>query len=203
LTCRESAVELLECARAGQVPAAELQAHLIPCSRCRERWEDERRLTAHFRIMRDAVARQPSMAGREELMREFDRAHTGGFPAVWRWALNAAAILLVVLALAYDLRHRGHSAENVAEQQKNSVGLQAEDSGDEGGFVSVPYALPLAPGEFVRVIRTELDPVALAGMGIDVEAADGAEIPADVLLGEDGLPRGVRVLPDNGFLNLE
>ena len=90
-----------------------------------------------------------------------------------------------------------------SEAEKNSVSLQAEDSGDEGGFLSVPYALPLAPGEFVRVVRTELDREALAGMGIDIETADGAEVPADVLLGEDGLPRGVRVLPDNGFLNLE
>ena len=203
MTCRESAIELVECARAGQAPAAELQAHLMSCSRCNERWEDERRLTGHFRIMRDAVARQPFMGAREELMREFDRAHTGGFSAIWRWALNAAAILLVLLAVAYDLRHHGRSGGNVAEQPKNSVGLQAEESGDESGFVSVPYALPLAPGEFVRVIRTELDPEALAGMGIEIETADGAEIPAEVLLGEDGLPRGVRVLPDNGFLNLE
>ena len=61
----------------------------------------------------------------------------------------------------------------------------------------------LAPGEFVRIVRTELDREALAGMGIDIETADGAEVPADVLLGEDDLPRGVRVLPDNGFSNLE
>ena len=202
LTCRESTVDLVECARTGEDPDAELQAHLMSCSRCKERWEDERRLTTQFRIMRDAVTGQPSMAGREELMREFERAHTGGFHVFWRWALNAAAILLVVLALVYDWRHHG-SAGSVAKPQKNSVGLQAEDSGDEGGFVSVPYALPLAPGEFVRIVRTELDREALAGMGIDIETADGAEVPADVLLGEDGLPRGVRVLPDNGFLNLE
>jgi len=143
-------------------------------------------------------------------MREFERAYPDGFHLtdLWRWALNAAAILLVVLALVHDWRHYRRSAENIAQLQKNSVGLPAEDSAwdagsDEGRFVSVPYALPLAPGEFVRVIRTEIDPVALAGMGIDIETADGAEIPADVLLGEDGLPRGVRVLPDSGFSNLE
>jgi len=210
LTCRESTVELVECARGGHFPAAELQTHLMSCSRYDERWEDERRLTAHFRIMRDAVSRQPSIAGRQQLMREFERAHPDGFHLtdLWRWALNAAAILLVVLALVHDWRYHRRSAENIAQQRKNSVGLPVEDSAwdagsDEGRFVSVPYALPLAPGEFVRVIRTEIDPVALAGMGIYIETADGAEIPADVLLGEDGLPRGVRVLPDSGFSNLE
>lgn len=196
MTCRESAVELVECARAGQLPGAELQAHLVACPRCRERWEDERRLTAHFRIMRDAVARRPSMARREQLMREFEHAHAGGFRAVWRWALNAAAILLVVVAVVYDWHHHRRPAGNVAHQAADFVW-------DESDFVAVPYALPLAPGEFVRVVRTQLDPVALAGMGVDIEAADGAEIPADVLFGEDGLPRGVRVLPETGFLNLE
>jgi hypothetical protein len=31
-------------------------------------------------------------------------------------------------------------------------------------------------------------------MGVYVDAAETDEIPADVLLGEDGFPRGVRVL---------
>lgn len=199
MTCRESSVQLVECARAGQFPSGELQTHLMACPRCHERWEDERRLTAHFRIMRDTVARHPSLAGRELLMREFEHAHAGGFLAFWRWALNAAAVLLVVLALVYDWHNHGR---NVAQQHKNSSGLQSEAAWEESDFIDVPYALPLAPGEFVRVVRTQLDPAALAGMGVDIEAADGAEIPADVLLGEDGIPRGVRVL-ENGFLNLE
>lgn len=191
MSCRKSAVELVECARSGRYPAGELQAHLMACPRCYERWEDERRLTAHLRVLRDAAAGGPSLAGRELLMREFDCAHAGGFHAFWRWALNAAAILLVVVALVYDW-HRRHP-----------VGNQQQDSVDESEFVAVPYALPLAPGEFVRVVRTQLDPVALAGMGVDIEVADGVEIPADILVGEDGVPRGVRVLPGNGFLNLE
>jgi hypothetical protein len=190
----------VECARAGQLPGAELHAHLMDCPRCQERWEDERRLTAHFRIMRDAVTRQPFMAGRELLMREFEQAHARGFHAVWRWALNAAAILLVVVALVYDWHNHGRPAGNVAHQEADLAG---GSGGDESDFVDVPYALPLAPGEFVRVVRTQLDPMALAGMGMDIAGADGAEIPADVLLGEDGLPRGVRVLPETGFLNLE
>jgi hypothetical protein len=140
------------------------------------------------------------MVRREQLMREFERAHAGGLHAFWRWALNAAAILLVVLALVHDWRNHGHSPGKAAQQQAESVG---DFSSDESGFVSVPYALPLAMGEFVRVVRTQLDPAALADLGWDIEAADGAEIPADVLLGEDGLPRGVRVLPEAGILSLE
>jgi hypothetical protein len=172
----------------------------MACPRCRERREDEQRLNTHFRILRDVVAHHPSMVRREQLMREFERAHAGGFHAFWRWTLNAAAILLVVLALVQDWRSHRHPAEKVARPQAESA---ADISSDESDFVSVPYALPLAKGEFVRVVRTQLDPAALADMGLDIEAGDGAEIPADVLLGEDGLPRGVRVLPEAGFLSLE
>jgi hypothetical protein len=46
----------------------------------------------------------------------------------------------------------------------------------------------------VQVVRTELRPTALARMGIYVDAIDADAIPADVMLGEDGFPRGVRVL---------
>ena len=200
MTCRESASEVVECVRAGRTPGAELQAHLMACPRCRERCEDERRLSAHFGIMRDVVAHRPSMVRREQLMREFEGAREGGFHAVWRWALNAAAILLVVLALVHDWRNHARSTGKAAQPQGESA---ADFSSDESSFVSVPYALPLATGEFVRVVRTQLDPAALADMGLDIEAADGAEIPADVMLGEDGLPRGVRVLPEAGILSFE
>ena len=200
MTCRESALEVMECVRGARTPGVELQAHLMACPRCNERYEDERRLSAHFRIMRGVVVHQPSMARRERLMREFEHAHEVGFRGFWPWALNAAAILLVVLAMVYCWRNRAHSGGKVAPQQAESA---ADISGEESDFVSIPYALPLAKGEFVRVVRTQLDPAALADMGLDLDAAGGAEIPADVLLGEDGVPRGVRVLPETGYLSLE
>jgi len=66
-------------------------------------------------------------------------------------------------------------------------------------FVAVPYVPPLATGEFVRVVRTELRPTALARLGIYVDTTDADELSADVLLGEDGFPRGVRVLEAGDF----
>lgn len=70
---------------------------------------------------------------------------------------------------------------------------------DENDFVEVPYAPPLATGELVHVVRTELRPAALARMGIDIDTAVADEIPADVLLGEDGFPRGVRLVETVDF----
>ncbi|MBZ5591948.1 MAG: hypothetical protein LAP39_06910 [Acidobacteriia bacterium] len=209
MTCREWAVELVEYARSGQLPGAELQNHMRECAGCNDRWEDELRLSERFQAIRAAAAaRQPSTISRQQLMLEFDRAHQGGVHVWLKWALNAAAILLVVVALAYDWRIR-HQAASLTPKPANSASLATQPelaSGgavDEAGFIDVPYALPLASGEFVQVMRTELEPAALARMGIDVDAADGAEIQADVLLGEDGFPRGVRVLPDAELLRLE
>jgi hypothetical protein len=74
-----------------------------------------------------------------------------------------------------------------------------ELAGDSSEFVAVAYAPPLAAGEFVSVLRTELQPTALARMGIYVDAASTNAIPADVLVGEDGFPRAVRVVSEVEF----
>jgi hypothetical protein len=67
-------------------------------------------------------------------------------------------------------------------------------SAEDSGFVAVPYAPPLAAGEFVSVVRAQLEPAALARLGILVDSAYGSEIPADIVVGEDGVPRAVRVI---------
>jgi len=205
VTCREWTVELVECARAGQLPPPELQNHIRYCARCAERWEDERRLSARFQAIREAAAaRQPSAIRRQQLLLEFERAHQGGFRVWARWALSAAAVVLVVVAVSHDWRYRAGSP---APQPAALLAVPADSASDsaagESGFVDVPYAPPLATGELVRVIRTELEPAALARMGMDVDWADGAEIPADILVGEDGFPRGVRVLADSEFSKLQ
>ena len=69
----------------------------------------------------------------------------------------------------------------------------------EDEFVAVPFAPPLAAGEFVTVVRMELRPAALARMGMDVDVTAANDIPADVLVGQDGSPRAVRVLDEVQF----
>ena len=68
---------------------------------------------------------------------------------------------------------------------------EVADAGD--GFIAVPFVPPLAEGELVRVVHTELHPATLAGLGVNVDPAWVTAMPADLLLGEDGFPRAVRV----------
>ncbi len=126
-------------------------------------------------------------------MQEFNLAHQSFIPASVKWLLSAAAVLLLTVAVGYGWRisQRPQAMEASVET--------LEDVADDNGFVAIPYAPPLATGEFVRVVETELQPIALARMGIYVDEADSSEIPAELLLGEDGFPRAVRVIEETQF----
>ena len=210
MNCHEWISELMECARTESPLSAELRDHLRVCPRCERRWADQRSLTAQFRTMRDA-ARAPRQAGtrRGQIMREFEAAHRSVRPQL-KWVLSAAAVLLLAVALGYGWREARHSAQASVSSSRqtsrvpappagisgreDSESANVEELADDNGFVAVPYTPPLAAGEFVRVIRTQFHPIALARMGVDVDLNDAGEIPADVLVGEDGFPRAVRVL---------
>ena len=191
MDCRRRTVELVECARTGASPGAALGRHLAECAICSRRWEDERGLTGQLRAVRAAAAAWSlPETKREQAAREFARMRSPRPALALKWALSAAAVLLMTVAISLVWQHAGQGPD---------VAAPAVSDEQENQFVAVPYAPPLAEGEFVRVVRTELHPVALARMGIDVDAAGRTEIPAEVLLGEDEFPRAVRISEDAQF----
>lgn len=201
MNCRACVAELVECARAGSPPGVQLQGHLRACPSCRERWEGERALSVQFRKMRGAAlaGRQPD-ARRERILREFDQVRLHAFRPWVRWALGMTAVVLLAIAVGQVWRNvqqpAGPPKNRISGESANSAmgAIDVSEMVSDDDFVEVPYAPPLATGELVRVVRTELRPAALARMGIDIDTAVADEIPADILLGEDGLPRGVRVV---------
>jgi hypothetical protein len=67
-------------------------------------------------------------------------------------------------------------------------------------FVAIPYTVPLAPGERTTVLRMMLSAPAMAAIGVPLPAIDpGGETPADVLVGEDGRARAIRLVANSGF----
>jgi hypothetical protein len=200
MTC-ERLADLVEAARGvvGNVAAGQLRAHLAVCAHCRERWEAERQLTAQLGIIRarTAALRSP-VQRRESLLQDFSRLHRHKTAPSWVWALGAAAAILLAVFLGHAA---GKRARPVARQERPFV-YDASLSNDASAlssdeFIAVPYTPPLAPGEIVRVMHTDLYPEQLASMGVEVDPSWAGELPADVVVGEDGLPRAVRVL-DNG-----
>jgi len=109
----------------------------------------------------------------------------------WRWAAAAAALLLLSLSSVEVLRVRRTPMATPPSAVQEIAEVEGADS---NGFVEVPYAPPLAAGELVSVVRTELQPSALARMGIAVDLGYGNDVAADVMAGEDGLPRAVRLV---------
>lgn len=155
----------------------------------------------------------------EMLMREFARRHQ---PAAWyspgrhswQWSLAAAAALLLAIGVGREVGLRTRHAPvrpavsvhgiTRGGDTRPAEAFMYETSADAGAlssdeFIAVPYAAPLATGEIVRVVRTDLYPEALASMGIDVNPAWSGDMAADVVVGEDGLPRAVRLADNTQF----
>jgi len=213
MTCTEWTAELVECARREgreRQPGRELRAHLAACAHCRERWDAELMLNAHFRTVRRSAAAQESLRGdaqaerRENLLRDFRRIHRPRAMPSWTVGLAAAAAIVLAVLLGYmagrPARKPAHPVRTqsaVLYQYRETLSMDASElSADD--FIAVPYTPPLAPGEMVRVVHADLYPDALASMGVDVDPSWGDRLPADVVVGEDGLPRAVRISESNG-----
>ncbi len=146
--------------------------------------DDERTLREPMRSLRAALGRQRSPEWRkQQLMAEFDRLHR---PARrLSWALAAAAAILVALAAAWIWR----GAERPRLETASDPLLQWEQ---ENGFTPVPYSMPAA-GEWVYVVRAELNGADLARMGVSLPFGSTNDVNAEILIGQDGLPRAVRI----------
>jgi hypothetical protein len=187
-------------------PSRDLRAHLVGCARCAERWDAERGLSDQFVAMRMEAAAQtaddPRREGRrKDLMRQFasfdfERRHRKIAARSWGLGLAAAAAVVLAVFAGQIAGTRSHhrSPAPVIEAAPDDVtfsGDAAELSSDD--FIAVPYTPPLAQGELVRVVHADLVPEALASLGIDVDPASSGNVSADVVVGEDGLPRAVRL----------
>lgn len=201
MTCRNVTEKLVESARHEVEAGKPLKAHTLSCPGCRERLEAEEHLTAHLKVLRAAAWDQRSPAeSRDMLMARFAARNRPAAAPKWYWALGMAAALVVSVFAVPDIGRRlwpqNPEAAAVAPADTDDEAALADvQSGDPEteGFIAVPYVPPLATGEMVRVVHTELNPAALASLGVNVDPSWTAQLPADLLLGEDGMPRAVRV----------
>jgi len=207
MNCSNWTTELVECARRSGLraePRRELRAHLAVCAQCRERWEAERQLTSHFEVMRGRMrSLEPSAGQREALMRDFSRIHGRRAMPAWAWALSAAEALVLAVMIGHMLSEATKKPVREVRKSQAVVFEATEDLSNDASalssddFIAVPYTPPLAQGEMVRVVHEELYPQALASMGVEVDPAWTDRVPADVVVGEDGLPRAVRITESN------
>jgi hypothetical protein len=205
INCDTALEKLVEYGRRGMEPEMPLRIHVRECAACRDRFRAERNLSRHLRAMRsESAACRSSERSREILMRQFARSHPATVSArhEWVWALAVAAVLLFGFVLVRDVTRQAPRPQRQQPSVAVPAGpeepgyLASADFQQEEGFIAVPYVPPLATGELVRVVHTELYPPALASLGVNVDPAWNTGIAADLLMGEDGFPRAVRVSSD-------
>jgi hypothetical protein len=116
----------------------------------------------------------------------------------WAWAPVAAALLVAVSVQIWRGAPSGSLAGSPALVGDESTASGPADLIAENGFIPVPYVPPLATGESVRIVRRPVNRAELVRMGIDLGGsyADSADddFEADVVLGEDELPRAVQLV---------
>ena len=126
----------------------------------------------------------------------------------WSALAAAAAVLLAIGAWNFSrprvmgtdtnpsvvVKSPVNSSASGASQQAGSVEtVAAEDSNSD--FVPLPYGETLSADDSGLVVRVSLTRSALGSLGYPVDEVHGGDlVQADLLVGEDGLPRAVRLV---------
>lgn len=179
-----------------QPEAAEVDAHLESCAACRGHWEQLKTLSE------DIVEYHHALRGNRSVK---------SMARVLLPALAVAAILLIALLIGRpnrtDPAPRQVAARPAVESQVAPVVSQppvrqvsararrrrAPIAAEMARFIELPFSdsvLPLADATIVRV-EMPVDELRLAGLTVDGRQP-GSLVQADLLMGIDGLPRGIR-----------
>jgi hypothetical protein len=147
----------------------------------------------------DAMSRLAADLGRGaplEVALEVERSVLAEFDRVQRrkrgrvWIASAGAVAASVAAVWF--------AEN--RPVEKAVAPTAVESEAERPFVPIPYVLPPDPYERVEVVRMRMPVAALIAAGFQMQTADqSAEAEADVVVGQDGRARAVRLISISTF----
>jgi hypothetical protein len=155
--------------------------------------------------LRTLAAEEPRQAPRHVetyLLSAFRRRAQRRRMQAWVTAGGIAAIAAGVAAVLWlaPMVKRSHVSEQAVASAPVNSAAQVEYAvirTDEvaSSFYPLPEADALPPIETAMVVRVQLPLSSLQMMGFQVsEEADADPVEADVLLGQDGLARGVRLI---------
>jgi anti-sigma factor RsiW len=192
MTCRHFKPDAIDFARGAALDpsrAAALERHLRSCAACASFVERERAMSVALR----RLARQrsvPPMSPRRlnTLLAVFDRPRARSRRATIAVGLSMAASILIVVSLSVGVKR-----ETPVGSSKNVAAALAPPMNAESAFVVLPGATALPRLESGQVIRIEIPESELATVGLWAPAQAGP-VQADVLIGQDGLARAVRLV---------
>lgn len=147
--------------------------HAQTCTACRAWLEAERTLDTALRTLAPPAGPSPRVSA--AVLSAFRTQRRTQRMRAYAIPLAAAAALLIGF---FTWRPKPPTPRPVVGQQE---------------FLPVPYGAPIRPMETLQVMRVNVPRESLVRMGVPLmpEAATGV-VPADVLLGEDGMVKGIR-----------
>lgn len=158
------------------------------------------RLTAAMnRLAAQTAHARPPEGMEPSLLAEFDRAHRRrkGWP---RMVGPVAAIAAVAASIAAVLIFKPGTVLKSPDPLPAASSASADIRESDQPFVPIPYVAPLAPYERAEIVRMELPVSALIAAGLPMRTADqGARAEADVVVGQDGRARAVRLISISSF----
>jgi hypothetical protein len=142
-----------------------------------------------FRRLSEALPAEASAAAEERVLAAF-RANRRCRPPRWAYWATAAACLA-----AFAVGFWGADSSKTLPPFR--VATVTDDSFHTAmtGFIALPYAQSGVPVEQAVIVRMKLRPSELGALGVPLGAANaGGHISAELLVGQDGVARAVRVL---------
>lgn len=198
--------------------------HAAKCELCSQRMSDAAILAEASEMMgRKAVGEAPPSV-EASLLAAFRNHHRrASWRHSLEWAsMAAAAAVLLIFLWAGSGRFKGRTAspvpkkdvttesgvplyakapavatpvENATVADASVADVPANETYVASDFVPVPYTGAISPDDPGMIVRVQLTRSSLAQLGYPVaETPDEDLILADVLVGEDGWPRGVKLI---------
>jgi len=188
MSCHDHDDAILDLARGATLPPGTegaVLAHLDTCAACAAKLERERAITGNLRAL---AAATPGPADPDAMERRLveELASLTTTPARgvrWPAWLAAAAAVMVAVGLTFGWRAR----------QAPPAPAPAAVATSE--FVPWPGAATLPAFESGELVRTELPASVLPLLGLDApDTPPDARVAADVIVGQDGEARAVRLV---------
>jgi len=175
--------------------------------------ENELELLDGLRALAVAEPREASPRVEQRLLVRFRARAERRRRAMWGYSVAAVAAVVAMLAVVFWAPRSRNSApaqisrmvpsgqEALVQDVEPSASMpqarfavvRTDDLSDS--FYPLPEAQDLPPLETTMVVRVELPASSLRLMGVPVEEDPSAgSLQADVMLGQDGLARGVRLI---------
>ena len=183
-----------------------VENHLAGCGACRERFAELRHVSNRFDSFVSSLHPAHSLWERRQLSQTLDSIENKTQAAERRpkakqlgWGLAVAAGLVLGLTLLPHGKKAGHAVPGGTGASQIASAFEV----DGETFVPLPYSNPDLPLNAPHIVQMQVPVSSLAEAGVYFEplgnrvAAPDRAVLADVLLGLDGQPLGVHVLPSD------